>query len=92
MAQVKGKDTTPEMSVRSLVHGMGYRYRLHRRDLPGNPDMVFPARRKIIFVHGCFWHGHNCKAGMKRPASNRWYWVPKLKRNRALQGEVRALR
>lgn len=82
MAQVKGKDTKPEIRVRRLVHGMGYRYRLHRTDLPGKPDLTFPSRRKVIFVHGCFWHGHNCKAGMKRPRSNQAYWPSRLERNK----------
>ncbi len=83
MRSVHGKDTGPEMAVRRLVHGMGFRYALHRRDLPGNPDMVFPSRRKIIFIHGCFWHGHACPAGRNRPASNQSYWIPKLDRNKA---------
>ncbi len=82
MKHVRGKDTTPELFVRRLVHGMGFRYRLHRRDLPGAPDMVFVKRKKIIFVHGCFWHGHNCKAGRKKPQTNRDYWQTKLNRNR----------
>ena len=73
----------PEMTVRKLVHGMGYRYRLHRHDLPGRPDLVFSSRKKIIFVHGCFWHQHgkkNCKL-VRRPKSNKEYWLPKLERN-----------
>ena len=82
MTRVRGKDTQPEMRVRRLVHGLGYRYRLHRKDLPGNPDLVFPKRRKIIFVHGCFWHGHDCKAGRKQPKANQEYWTVKLARNR----------
>lgn len=81
MASVKSKDTTPEMKVRRLVHSLGYRYRLHRKDLPGNPDLVFTKYRKVIFVHGCFWHGHSgCKAS-KRPASNTDYWNRKLDGN-----------
>ena len=83
MKQVRGKDTGPEMAVRSLVHGMGFRYALHRRDLPGNPDLVFPARNRVIFVHGCFWHGHSCRAGRNRPSSNTGYWTAKLDRNQA---------
>jgi DNA mismatch endonuclease (patch repair protein) len=63
MRRVRGKDTKPEMAVRSMVHRLGFRYALHRRDLPGNPDLVFPARGRVIFVHGCFWHGHACRAG-----------------------------
>ena len=81
MRRVRGKDTTPEMVVRRMVHAMGLRYALHRRDLPGNPDMVFVSRARIVFVHGCFWHGHSCRAGKNRPSSNRGYWIPKLERN-----------
>jgi DNA mismatch endonuclease (patch repair protein) len=81
MRAVKSKDTTPEMVVRRLVHGMGYRYRLHRRDLPGKPDLTFPAKRKVIFVNGCFWHGHLCARGARRPAQNAEYWKAKIGRN-----------
>ncbi|HEX3879202.1 MAG TPA: DNA mismatch endonuclease Vsr [Bryobacteraceae bacterium] len=81
MKRVRSKDTQPEMAVRSMVHRMGFRYALHRRDLPGNPDMVFPSRQRIIFVHGCFWHGHSCRSGRNRPASNTDYWIAKLNRN-----------
>jgi DNA mismatch endonuclease (patch repair protein) len=92
MAAVRSKNTAPEMRVRRLVHSMGYRYRLHRRDLPGKPDLVFPARSKVIFVHGCFWHQHGCK-GSHLPKSNVSYWVPKLERNRARDAEhIKALR
>lgn len=81
MRAVKSKDTGPEMIVRSLAHSLGYRYRLHRADLPGKPDLVFPGRRKVIFVNGCFWHGHNCKRGARRPATNADYWREKVARN-----------
>ena len=81
MQAVRSKDTKPEMVVRRLVHSLGYRYRLHRRDLPGVPDLVFPSRRKIIFVHGCFWHGHPCRGEPRLPKTNREYWVPKIARN-----------
>src|SRR5215475_4488942 len=81
MRAIRSKDMKPELAVRSLVHRMGYRYRLHRHDLPGRPDMVFPGRKKVIFVHGCFWHSHNCKVAHV-PKSNRDYWGPKLERNR----------
>lgn len=81
MAAVKSKNTKPEMVVRKLVHGMGYRYRLHYAKLPGKPDLVFPSRKKVIFVHGCFWHQHTCPAADK-PKSNTSYWLPKLERNR----------
>ena len=81
MRSVKGKNTKPEMIVRRLVHALGYRYRLHRRELPGCPDLVFHSRKKAIFVHGCFWHGHACSAGLNRPKSNTRYWTDKLRRN-----------
>lgn len=80
MSRIRGKDTKPEMLVRRLLHGLGYRYRLYRRDLPGTPDLVFPGRRKIIFVHGCFWHQHDCPRG-SRPSSNKQFWNAKLKHN-----------
>lgn len=82
MQRVRSQNTQPEMKVRRLVFGMGYRYRLHRTDLPGKPDLVFPGRRKVIFVHGCFWHGHDCKSGRKQPKTNVGYWTKKLERNR----------
>ncbi|MGV2981941.1 very short patch repair endonuclease [Camelimonas sp. ID_303_24] len=78
MRAVRSTDTRPEMTVRRLLHAMGYRYRLHRRDLPGAPDIVFPGRRKLIFVHGCFWHGHDCARGARMPASNADYWRGKI--------------
>lgn len=80
MAKIRAKHTKPEMLVRRMVHGMGVRYRLHRKDLPGKPDLVFGPRRKVIFVHGCFWHLHDCRDG-RIPASRRDYWEPKLQRN-----------
>jgi DNA mismatch endonuclease (patch repair protein) len=81
MRAIRSKDMLPELTVRSLVHKLGYRFRLHRKDLPGKPDLVFASRRKVIFVHGCFWHSHDCKAAHV-PKSNPDYWVPKLQRNR----------
>ncbi|CAH2779947.1 MAG: Very-short-patch mismatch repair endonuclease (G-T specific) [uncultured Caballeronia sp.] len=81
MQQVKGKNTRPEMIVRSLVHRLGYRFRLHRKDLPGTPDVVFPSRRVALFVHGCFWHGHGCRIG-QLPKSRFEYWQPKIAANR----------
>jgi len=81
MRAVKGGDTVPEMYVRRLVYSRGYRYRLHVRGLPGCPDLVFSSRRKVIFVHGCFWHQHRCKRGSRIPGANREYWVAKLGRN-----------
>ena len=83
MRAIRSKDMKPELAVRRLVHSMGYRYRLHRHDLPGRPDMVFPGRHKVIFVHGCFWHQHQkreCKLA-HQPKSNLKYWGPKLRRN-----------
>jgi DNA mismatch endonuclease (patch repair protein) len=82
MRAVKGYDTKPEMTIRRLVFSMGYRYRLHRKDLPGKPDLVFPARRKVIFIHGCFWHGHDCQRGARMPKTNREYWEKKITGNR----------
>ncbi|EAQ26796.1 XorII very-short-patch-repair endonuclease [Roseovarius sp. 217] len=84
MSRVRGRDTKPEMLVRRLTHGMGYRYRLHRRGLPGSPDLVFPSRMKVIFVHGCFWHQHldpGCKLA-RLPKSKLDFWGPKLETNR----------
>lgn len=81
MRAVKSKDTLPELKVRKLLYSMGYRYRLHRKDLPGKPDIVFVAKHKLIFVHGCFWHGHNCKRGSRQPITNKEYWKNKITRN-----------
>jgi DNA mismatch endonuclease, patch repair protein len=82
MRRIRAKGMRPELVVRSLVHKMGYRFRLHRKELPGKPDMVFVSLRKVIFVHGCFWHSHKgCKTA-HIPKSNLNYWGPKLKRNR----------
>ena len=78
MARVRSRDTGPELIVRRLVHSLEYRYRLYRSNLPGKPDLAFPHRKKAIFVHGCFWHGHDCSAGTNRPRSNRSYWQRKL--------------
>lgn len=77
----KVRDTKPEMLVRRMVFRMGHRYRLHRRDLPGAPDLVFGARRKVIFVHGCFWHQHSGCRGARTPSSRATYWGPKLAGN-----------
>jgi len=81
MRAVKGRDTKPEMIVRRLAHRLGYRFRLHRRDLPGKPDIAFPSRQKAIFVHGCFWHQHKGCRRATVPASNRAFWHRKLARN-----------
>jgi DNA mismatch endonuclease (patch repair protein) len=83
MRAVKGRDTSLEMTVRRLIYSMGYRYRLHRKDLPGKPDLVFSSRRKVLFIHGCFWHGHDCKRGARVPKTNRDYWQKKIARNQA---------
>ena len=83
MAAIRSRNTKPELIVRRLVHSLGYRYRLHRKDLPGKPDLVFGPRQAVIFVHGCFWHMHP-QAGCldaRKPKSNRSYWLPKLKKN-----------
>jgi DNA mismatch endonuclease (patch repair protein) len=83
MRAVKSKDTKPEWLVRRLLHAAGFRYRLHGKDLPGKPDLVFPSRRKVVFVHGCFWHGHDCARGDRQPKINADYWIAKIARNKA---------
>jgi DNA mismatch endonuclease, patch repair protein len=83
MRRVKGRDTTPELKVRKTLTALGARYRLNRKDLPGSPDIVMPGRRLALFVHGCFWHGHDCARGARVPKANRDYWVAKVGRNRA---------
>lgn len=80
MAAVRGRNTKPELRVRSSIHRQGFRYSLHRKDLPGKPDLVFPQYQTVVLVHGCFWHGHSCKKG-KRPASNKRFWNKKLDYN-----------
>lgn len=80
MGRVRGKNTKPEMIVRSVVHRMGFRFRLHRKNLPGTPDIVLPKHKKIILVHGCFWHGHDCPRS-KHPASHQEFWDRKLNSN-----------
>ena len=82
MGGIRGKNTKPEMVVRRALHALGFRFRLHRKDLPGSPDLVLPKHRKVVFVHGCFWHGHECRAGRNRPASQKPYWEAKLERTR----------
>ncbi len=83
MSRIKSKSTKPEIMVRRLLHGLGYRYRLHRTNLPGRPDLVFPSRRKVVFINGCFWHYHQeCAAG-HIPDGNKDYWLPKLMRTKA---------
>ena len=83
MARIKGRDTGPERAVRRLLTGMGLRYRLQRRDLPGRPDLALGPRRVAVFVHGCFWHGHDCPRGSRKPKANAEFWAAKIARNRA---------
>lgn len=81
MSRIRAKDTSPELSVRHALTKLGYRYRIHPRDLPGKPDIVFTRRRKVIWIHGCFWHLHDCREG-RIPSTNSLYWRPKLEANR----------
>jgi DNA mismatch endonuclease (patch repair protein) len=81
MSRIGAANTAPEMSVRRIVHGMGYRYRLHQRKLPGCPDLVFASRRKVIFVHGCFWHHHDCRFGQVQPRTHATFWREKIAGN-----------
>jgi DNA mismatch endonuclease (patch repair protein) len=81
MSAIRGKNTKPEMIVRRIAHGLGYRYRLHRRDLPGAPDLVFPSLRKVINVHGCYWHMHSCRWGCVSPKTNAEFWQTKRSGN-----------
>jgi DNA mismatch endonuclease (patch repair protein) len=90
MRRVKGRDTAPELKVRKLLWRLGARYRLHRKDLPGKPDIVLAGRKLAIFVHGCFWHGHDCARGARVPKANHDYWLGKIARNRARDIEARA--
>src|SRR5581483_5419780 len=81
MSRIRGKDTGPELVVRSMAHRMGYRFRLHSRLLPGRPDLVFPGLRKVVFVHGCFWHMHRCRFGRVTPVTNATFWMNKRSGN-----------
>jgi DNA mismatch endonuclease (patch repair protein) len=81
MRAVKSADTAPEMTVRRLIHGMGFRFRLHRKDLPGKPDIVLPRLHRVVFVNGCFWHGHDCARGARAPKENAEYWRAKIAGN-----------
>jgi DNA mismatch endonuclease (patch repair protein) len=90
MAKVRGKHTGPEKAVRRLLWRAGYRYRLHGAALPGKPDLVFVGRRTALFVHGCFWHGHDCARGAREPKANAEYWRGKIARNRARDAKVAA--
>ncbi len=88
MSRVKGRDTKPEVAVRSALHRAGFRFRLHAKDLPGAPDIVLRKHRMVVFVNGCFWHGHGCPRGARIPAANRDYWVRKIARNQARDRRV----
>lgn len=83
MARIGSRDTKPELLVRRVLTRLGHRYRLHRADIPGKPDIAFIGKRKLIFVHGCFWHGHDCARGAREPKTNADYWRGKIGRNRA---------
>jgi len=87
MSRIRSKDTKPERVVRRLLHGMGYRFRLHRKDLPGKPDVVLPKYRTVIFVNGCFWHMHECPAGQRHPKTNSEFWTAKRDRTRVRDQE-----
>ncbi|MFD5276921.1 very short patch repair endonuclease [Pseudarthrobacter sp. NPDC058362] len=94
MSRIRGKDTKPELLVRRLLHAKGYRYRLHGRSgssrLPGNPDLVFAARRKVVFVNGCFWHFHDCRVGLHAPKANAAFWEEKRTRTRERDARQRS--
>ncbi|MCQ2001475.1 very short patch repair endonuclease [Arthrobacter zhaoxinii] len=83
MAKIKSKNTKPELLLRKGLHALGYRYRLHERKLPGKPDLVFPSRKKVVFVNGCFWHGHDCPVGSRLPKTNTEFWRDKRAKNQA---------
>jgi len=89
MRRIKSKDMKPELAVRRLAHRLGHRFRIHGKDLPGKPDLVFGPKRMVIFVHGCFWHGHELKGCLdaRKPKSNTGYWNPKLERNKERDAE-----
>lgn len=93
MQAIKGRDTGPELIVRRLLHAMGYRFRLHRRDLPGSPDVVLPRHRAVVLIHGCFWHRHTCARGRSMPSARRAFWRAKFQRNIERDNRnIRALR
>ena len=91
MSRIRKTNTAPEVIVRGIVHSLGYRFRLHRRDLPGCPDIILPRYRKVIFVHGCWWHRHNCPMGRRTPKSRQAYWLPKLQGNKERDKRNRGL-
>lgn len=89
MSRIRGADTKPEMEIRRRLHALGYRFRLHARALPGKPDLTFPSRKKAIFIHGCYWHGHSCRYGRAQSKSNRAFWREKLMTNQRRDRRVR---
>ena len=93
MRSIRGKDTSPELAVRKLCRELGFTgYRIHRKELPGKPDLAWLGRKLAIFVHGCFWHAHNCSEGLRKPKSNLHYWIPKIERNQLRDAEnIRSL-
>jgi DNA mismatch endonuclease (patch repair protein) len=88
MRRVKSRDTKPEQRLRKLVWGLGYRYRKHRRDIPGSPDLAFISRKRAVFLHGCFWHRHDCPSGRRAPKSRVAFWTEKFRRNTARDAVV----
>lgn len=90
MRRVRSKDTSIERKVRSALHRLGFRFRLHRSDLPGKPDIVLPKYRTVVFINGCFWHGHDCARGNRIPATNRDYWLAKIGRNKSRDAKSKA--
>lgn len=89
MSHISGKDTKPEIAIRKLVHSLGYRFRLHKKELPGKPDLVFPKFQKVIFVNGCFWHGHNNCSRSKLPKTNKKFWKEKIEGNKRKDKSVK---
>lgn len=87
MSRIRGRDTRPELAIRRGLHARGYRFRLHVKDLPGHPDVVFAKRRAVLFVHGCFWHGHNCRL-FRMPATRAEFWASKIAANRSRDAKV----
>src|SRR4051794_2379727 len=83
MSRIRGRDTAPELTVRRGLYALGYRFRLYVKQLPGRPDVVFKSRKKVLFVHGCFWHAHDCKHGRRRPSTRSEFWAKKAADNRA---------
>ncbi len=95
MSSIKNKDTRPELAVRSLLHRMGHRFRLHQKDLPGKPDIILKKHKTVVFVHGCYWHRHNCKRGQSMPSSNKEFWQRKfrgtIERDKKVQEQLKKL-